>query len=42
VIPGALVYGDRDPRRAASEIANLEVGAAHQVLSAFWTEEVSL
>jgi ribulose-phosphate 3-epimerase len=41
VIPGALVYGDRDPRRAASEIANLEVGAAHPVLSAFWSEEVS-
>jgi ribulose-phosphate 3-epimerase len=41
VIPGALVYGDRDPRRAASEIANLEVGAADQVLSAFWSEEVS-
>jgi ribulose-phosphate 3-epimerase len=41
VIPGALVYGDRDPRRAASEIANLEVGAAYPVLSAFWSEEVS-
>jgi ribulose-phosphate 3-epimerase len=41
VIPGALVYGDRDPRRAASEIAHLEVGAAHQALSAFWSEAVS-
>jgi ribulose-phosphate 3-epimerase len=41
VIPGALVYGDRDPRRAAAEITNLEVGAAHQVLSAFWSKEVS-
>jgi ribulose-phosphate 3-epimerase len=41
VIPGALVYGDRDPRRAASEIANLEVGTPRQALSAFWSEEVS-
>jgi ribulose-phosphate 3-epimerase len=41
VIPGALVYGDPDPRRAATEIANLRVGDAHQVLPAFWSEEAS-
>ena len=41
VIPGALVYGDRDPRRAAAQIRDLRVGAADQVLSAFWSEEVS-
>jgi ribulose-phosphate 3-epimerase len=41
VIPGALVYGDRDPRRAASAIANLTVGVTNQVLPAFWSEEVS-
>ena len=40
VIPGALVYGDRDPRRVASEIANLKVGPADQSLSGFWSEEV--
>jgi ribulose-phosphate 3-epimerase len=41
VIPGALVYGDRDPRRAAAQIRDLRVGGADQVLSAFWSEEVS-
>ena len=40
VIPGSLVYGDRDPRRAAAEIRALRVGGAHDALSAFWTEEV--
>ncbi len=41
VIPGALVYGDGDPRQAAAQIRDLKVGVADQVLSGFWSEEVS-
>jgi ribulose-phosphate 3-epimerase len=41
VIPGSLVYGDTDPRRAIAEIRELTPGRAHQPLSDFWTDKAA-
>jgi ribulose-phosphate 3-epimerase len=41
VIPGSLVYGDVDPRRAVSEISALTPGAMNRPLSDFWTGRTS-